>query len=161
VETTSFIIALGSNCRHVHYGAPANVIRAALEAINLDIVARSSIITSVPVGPSLRRYANAVAMIETTMGPPELLLYLKRIEASFGRRQRGQRWGARVLDLDIILWSGGIWSSSGLGIPHATFRARHFVLNPASQIAADWRDPITGLSLRHLKARLDRADMLP
>jgi 2-amino-4-hydroxy-6-hydroxymethyldihydropteridine diphosphokinase len=161
VETTSFIIALGSNRRHVRYGAPANVVRAALEAINLDIVARSSIIASAPVGPSLRRYANAVAMIETIMGPPELLGYLKRIEAAFGRRQRGQRWGARVLDLDIILWSGGIWSSSGLAIPHATFRERHFVLNPANQIAANWRDPITGLSLRHLKARLDRADMLP
>ena len=109
------------------------------------------------MGPSNRRYANAAIIIETAITPPELLDHLKSMEASFGRRLgTGTRWGARVLDLDIILWSGGLWVSPGLAIPHPAFRERGFVLTPAADIAPDWRDPVTGLRLRHLKARLDR-----
>ena len=64
--------------------------------------------------------------------------------------------GARVLDLDIILWSGGCHASPGLVIPHISFRGRRFVLHPARSIAGDWRDPVTGLRVRHLCARLTR-----
>ncbi len=80
---------------------------------------------------------------------------LKRIEAAFGRR-RGQRWSDRVIDLDIVLWSGGAWSSAGLTVPHPEFRNRDFVLGPLLRVAPDWRDPVTGLSMRHLAARLTR-----
>jgi 2-amino-4-hydroxy-6-hydroxymethyldihydropteridine diphosphokinase len=82
---------------------------------------------------------------------------LQSIEARFGRRRRGQRWRARVLDLDIVLWSGGAWASPGLIVPHVAFRERLFVLGPAAKIAGDWRDPVTGLSLRQLLARLKRS----
>jgi 2-amino-4-hydroxy-6-hydroxymethyldihydropteridine diphosphokinase len=155
VTAYSYLIALGSNRCHPRYGAPARVIRAAFESLDIPISAISHTIQTAPVGPSLRCYANAAAVIQTAMPPPELLDHLKALEASFGRR-RGQRWASRVLDLDIILWSGGIWSSPDLGIPHAAFRDRAFVLTPAGEIAADWRDPITGRTIRHLKARLDR-----
>ena len=83
------------------------------------------------------------------------------IEASFGCRRGGQRWGARVLDLDIILWEGGAWSSPDLTVPHTAFRSRSFVLTPAAAIAPRWRDPVTGLSLRQLRARLTRPRPLP
>ncbi len=95
-------------------------------------------------------------------GPGALLGELQAIEHRFGRRDRGgQRWRARVLDLDIVLWSGGTWASPDLLIPHPAFRQRDFVLGPAAGIAPEWRDPLSGLSLRQLHARLTRPKRLP
>ena len=62
--------------------------------------------------------------------PDELLAELKAIERDFGRRP-GRRWGPRVLDLDIILWSGGAWGGPGPIVPHPEFRDRAFVLAAA------------------------------
>lgn len=95
------------------------------------------------------------------MPPDQLLVRLKQMERKFGRRPGGQRWGARVLDLDIVLWNGGCWKSPGLTIPHVAFRQRSFVLGPALTIAPLWRDPITGLTLRHLAARLTKPRRAP
>nr|WP_126173400.1 2-amino-4-hydroxy-6-hydroxymethyldihydropteridine diphosphokinase [Altericroceibacterium xinjiangense] len=163
-----YLIALGSNQRHVRHGAPEDVLRASLAALEdygeddgVRVLAVSPMIRSAPVGPSLRRYANAAALVESEWAPEELLRVLKRIEHAFGRRSRGQRWRARVLDLDIVLWSGGIHASRNLAIPHRLFRTRDFVLGPAATIAPDWRDPVTGLCLRHLKPRLTTSRPLP
>jgi 2-amino-4-hydroxy-6-hydroxymethyldihydropteridine diphosphokinase len=108
------------------------------------------------MGPSLRRYANSAAVIESSLAPAQLLTTLKEIERAFGRRPGGQRWSARVLDLDIVLWSGGSFAAAELIIPHRLFRTREFVLRPAAVIAGSWRDPLTGLTLRQLHARLTR-----
>lgn len=124
------------------------------------IVDGSNLHTTRPLGPSARAYTNAVVLIETDLAPPALLAHLKAIERAYGRR-RGRRWGARPLDLDIIGWSGGIWHSPTLGIPHAAFRRRRFVLAPLVEIAPDWRDPVTNLTARHLLARLDRKHPRP
>src|SRR3546814_13363107 len=83
--------------------------------------------------------ANAAALVETGLPPPALLKRLKEIEADFGKRA-GQRWGARTLDLDIVLWSGGLWSDRSLTIPHPSFRERNFVLAPLTPIAPRWRE---------------------
>ncbi len=115
----------------------------------------SRIQTTAPLGTGTRSYANAVALIETDLGPPALLAHLKTIERARGRRP-GRRWGDRPLDLDIIGWSGGIWASRTLSIPHPAFRTRRFVLVPLVEIAPDWRDPVTNLTARQLLARLDR-----
>ncbi len=80
----------------------------------------------------------------------------RTIERVFGRDRRGQRWRSRTLDLDIVLWSGGTWYGPRLAIPHPLFRQRDFVLRPAAQIAPDWRDPVSGLTLRQLAARAVR-----
>ena len=93
-------------------------------------------------------------MVATGREPEELLALLKRIERRFGRRAGGQRWTSRVLDLDIVLWGGGAYHAPDLTIPHPLFRERAFVLRPAARIAPDWRDPITGLTIRQLTARL-------
>jgi 2-amino-4-hydroxy-6-hydroxymethyldihydropteridine diphosphokinase len=156
---TSYIIALGSNRRHPRHGAPARVIAAAMA--RLDPVAQSRVISSRPIGPSQRAYTNAVALIESALSPPALLIHLKAIEQAFGRRSGGQRWSARVLDLDIILWSGGIWVDETLTIPHPAYRVRHFVLGPLCEIAAQWRDPLTHFSALQLKACLDRKHPCP
>ena len=118
-----------------------------------EILAVSPIIETAPVGPSIRRFVNAAAIIASADAPPDLLTRLKAVERAFGRR-RGQRWGSRVIDLDIILWSGGAWDGPGLTVPHPQFRGRPFVLDPLAKVAPDWRDPLTGLRVRHLARRL-------
>ena len=146
-----YLIVLGSNQRHPGHGAPHKVIAAALASlgrVGITVERASRVVTSRPIGPSRRAYANAAAVIRSKAQPPELLARLQRIEAEFGRRRRGQRWSARVLDLDVILWSGGAWASPGLVVPHVMFRTRDFVLGPAVQIAGGWRDPISGMQLR-------------
>jgi 2-amino-4-hydroxy-6-hydroxymethyldihydropteridine diphosphokinase len=148
--SSSYVIALGSNRRGRH-GTPADEVRAALAAIG-GVVMASSLVTTAPLGPARRRFVNAAALIESEESPPELLARLKAIEARFGRR-RGQRWTDRVIDLDIILWSDGAWVSDGLTVPHPEFRRRDFVLRPLAAIVPDWRDTLTGLTVRQLAAR--------
>ena len=141
------------------------MISAALEALEqagsgLEVEAASRVIASAPLGPSRRRYANAAAVVRSHLEPERMLDLLQAIERDFGRRRRGARWRARVLDLDVILWSGGPWASERLVVPHPLFRVRPFVLAPAAAIAPRWRDPLTGLSLAHLLARLTHSNPL-
>jgi 2-amino-4-hydroxy-6-hydroxymethyldihydropteridine diphosphokinase len=107
------------------------------------------------IGPAGRSFANAAAIVETREDPPALLVRLKALEREFGRRA-GRRWGPRVLDLDLILWSEGMWAGDGLTVPHPEFRRRSFVLEPLAEIAPEWRDPLSGLTVRQLLARLRR-----
>jgi 2-amino-4-hydroxy-6-hydroxymethyldihydropteridine diphosphokinase len=156
---TLYAIALGSNQPHVRFGAPRDVLSAALRALDeapLKLLAASPVVASRPIGPSIRSYANGAAIIETDLDPRDLLDHLKLVERRFGRKAGGQRWRARVLDLDILLWLSGAYVDDLLCIPHREMRIRPFVLGPLASIAPDWRDPVTGLSVRHLKARLDR-----
>ena len=152
-----YLIALGSNVRHHRHGRPRQVLRAAITALGREgfaVEAVSPVIETPPLGHSRRRYANAAALVRTGREPDEVLCELARIEHGFGRRAGGQPWGARVLDLDIVLWNGGPYADETLTIPHPLFRERDFVLRPASAIAPYWRDPVTGLTLRQLHARL-------
>ncbi|WP_374542108.1 2-amino-4-hydroxy-6-hydroxymethyldihydropteridine diphosphokinase [Sphingorhabdus sp.] len=142
-------------------GRPHRILLQAINALemeDIDVFSRSRIIETAPLGPSQRRYANAAALIATALEPVALLERLGCIERHFGRKSSGQRWRARPLDLDIILWSGGVWESAApdLAIPHPAFRDRAFVLAPAVEIAADLRDPLSGLTLRQLFHRLNR-----
>lgn len=157
---STYAVALGSNMRHVRHGPPARVIAAAARMLPGRLCALSPVMASRPLGPSPRDFANAVAIVETKRSPTKMLAALQAIEHEFGRR-RGRRWGARVLDLDIVLWSGGVSASPGLSIPHPAWRGRRFVVAPLAAIAPDWRDPLSGLSPRHLLARLDRRRRAP
>ena len=117
-----YAIGLGSNRRHARHGDPRRILLAALDALeseDIEPVDASPIITSEPLGPSRRRYANAVALVASWLSPPEMLERLQQIEADFGRRT-GQRWSARTLDLDILLWSEGAWSEADLVINSAS-----------------------------------------
>ncbi len=149
-STHHYVIALGSNRRGRH-GSPRQELAAAIAAIG-GMVARSPVIETAPLGPSRRRFSNAAILVESAETPPDLLARLKQIERDFGRRN-GRRWDARVIDLDVILWSGGAWSSPGLTIPHPQFRLRSFVLDPLVRLVPDWRDPLTGRTIRQLAAR--------
>jgi 2-amino-4-hydroxy-6-hydroxymethyldihydropteridine diphosphokinase len=150
MAVTSYAIALGSNRRSRH-GSPAATVRAAAEAIGA--VRLSRVHPTLALGPAGRSFANAAAIVETDLDPRELLVRLKSVEREFGRRA-GRPWGPRVLDLDIILWSGGPWEDRGLVVPHPEFRRRAFVLEPLACVAAHWRDPLTGASVSQLLHRL-------
>lgn len=151
--TSLYVVALGSNRRGRH-GAPECEVRSAMVAIG-GVAVASPIISTAPLGPSRRRFANAAVLIESREDPTAFLARLKAIERAFGRR-RGRRWDARVIDLDIILWSGGMWAGRGLTIPHPQFRHRDFVLGPLASIVPDWRDPLSGRSIAQLRACLGK-----
>jgi 2-amino-4-hydroxy-6-hydroxymethyldihydropteridine diphosphokinase len=151
-----YAIAIGSNRPHGRYGRPAGVVEAAIARLDQDfgLFDASRIVLNAAHGGAGRDFANAVALVESDVEPPQMLNRLKGIEREFGRRP-GRRWGARVLDLDLILWSGGRFRSRRLTIPHPQVASRGFVLQPLAAIAPDWQ--IHGsLNGRHLAHRLAR-----
>ena len=151
-----YAIAIGSNRPHGRHGRPAAVVEAALACLERDfgLFDASPIMLNPADGGAGRDFANAVAIIESNLEPPSLLARLKQIERDFGRR-RGKRWGSRLLDLDLVLWSGGNYRSRSLTIPHRSVDERAFVLQPLSAIAPAW--PVRGpLKVRHLAQRLAR-----
>lgn len=154
--THLYAIAIGSNRRHVRHGAPTGVVAGAIAALDaeFDLFAASPIIINPAIGSAGREFANNVALVEAWLAPEAMLAALKSIERSFGRRP-GKRWGSRVLDLDIIAWSGGRFVSRRLQIPHPRLATRDFVLGPLRAIAPDWR-LIGALSATHLAARLGK-----
>ncbi len=157
-------VALGSNRRHGRFGAPARVLQAALAALDdagLGVVKVSAVRATAPLGPRQRRFANAVAALATDLPLPAVLAVLQGVERAFGRR-KGRRWGARVLDLDIVAAERAVtprgWRTAkrGLVVPHRGVAARRFVLDPLAEIAPAWRHPVLHLTARQLRARLRR-----
>jgi 2-amino-4-hydroxy-6-hydroxymethyldihydropteridine diphosphokinase len=150
-----YAIALGSNRRHGRHGRPPGVVEAAIARLDQEfgLFDASPIILNTAHGGAGRDFANAVALVESNIAPPDMLKRLKAIERDFGRRP-GRRWGARVLDLDIVLWSGGRFRSRRLAIPHRQLARRSFVLQPLAAIAPNW--PVGALKIRHLAERLAR-----
>jgi 2-amino-4-hydroxy-6-hydroxymethyldihydropteridine diphosphokinase len=152
--THLYAIAIGSNRPHGRHGRPAQVVEAAIGRLDADfgLFDASPIVLNPAHGSAGRDFANAVALVESPLDPPEMLGQLKAVERDFGRR-RGRRWGSRVLDLDILAWSGGKWRARGLTVPHASLEKRTFALQPLAANAPDW--PIRGgLTARHLAHRL-------
>ncbi|MBB4633200.1 2-amino-4-hydroxy-6-hydroxymethyldihydropteridine diphosphokinase [Sphingosinicella soli] len=160
---TSIVIAIGSNRPHGRHGRPAEVVRAAVKALGeagFAAGAVSPILATRAMGPGGRDYANAVMTSSTRLAPPQIVAALKAVERSFGRRG-GRRWGARVLDLDLITWGDGVWpapllwrQSRGIAVPHRAMHTRAFVLAPMLAVAADWKHPVFGLTVRQMRARL-------
>jgi 2-amino-4-hydroxy-6-hydroxymethyldihydropteridine diphosphokinase len=150
-----YAIAIGSNRPHGRHGRPAGVIEAAIARLDQEfgLFDVSPIVINPAHGGAGRDFANAVALVESDVEPMEMLSRLKVLEAEFGRRP-GRRWGPRVLDLDIVLWSGGKLRSRRLTIPHPQLAKRTFVLQPLAAIAPGWR--IGAFSIRHLAHRLCR-----
>ena len=151
-----YAIAIGSNRPHGRFGRPPNVVEAAVARLDQDfgLFDASPIVLNAAHGRAGRDFANAVALVESDLDPPEMLRRLKAIERDFGRRP-GRRWGPRVLDLDIALWSGGRFRSRSVTIPHPALAERSFVLQPLAAIAPGWR--VRGaLTVRHLAERLAR-----
>jgi 2-amino-4-hydroxy-6-hydroxymethyldihydropteridine diphosphokinase len=140
-------IALGSNLGDRHAS-----LRAALDALRPVIrsMRASSVHETAPVGVGDQPlFLNAAAVGETVLAALDLLKTLLDIEARLGR-ERPYPGAPRTLDLDLILYGGEVIDSPDLIVPHPRFRQRRFVLEPLSEIAADWRDPITGRTVSEL-----------
>lgn len=154
--TQLYAIAIGSNRPHGRYGRPPQVVEQAIARLDEDfgLFDASPILLNKAMGEAGRDFANAVALVESDLAPPEMLRRLKSLEREFGRR-RGRRWAARVLDLDIIDWSGGTWRSRGLNVPHRGAATRGFVMDPLAAIAPGWKlePPLTARHLAHRLAR--------
>ncbi|WP_328804648.1 2-amino-4-hydroxy-6-hydroxymethyldihydropteridine diphosphokinase [Sphingobium psychrophilum] len=137
---------------------PAQLLTEAIALIgeHARVLRIAPTLSTTPLGPSARRFANSAILVESALSPPAMLGFLQNIENRLGRR-RYRRWGARSVDIDIILWSGGPWRSRTLTIPHAAYRSRSFVLKPLLAVAPDWRDPHLAITVRHLHARLQKA----
>jgi 2-amino-4-hydroxy-6-hydroxymethyldihydropteridine diphosphokinase len=108
-----------------------------------------------PVGgpPDAPLYLNEVVVGSTTLSPQALLDTLLAIERDCGR-ERPLKDAPRTLDLDLILYGDFVIDEPGLTVPHPRFRDRAFVLDPLSEIAGDWVDPVSGLTMAELRRRL-------
>ena len=160
-QTHLYAVAIGSNRPHGRHGRPAGVVQAAIAELDaaFSLFDASPLLLNPASGGAGRDFANAVAIVESGLEPPAMLDALKAMERAFGRRP-GKRWGARVLDLDILAWDGGRWSDRHLTIPHKSLEVRPFMLLPLAAIAPGWR--LRGaLTARQLAARLGKRRARP
>jgi 2-amino-4-hydroxy-6-hydroxymethyldihydropteridine diphosphokinase len=149
-----YAIAIGSNRPHGRHGRPPQVVEAAIARLDEEfgLFDAAPILLNAAHGGAGRDFANSVALVESDLDPPDMLARLKSMEREFGRRS-GKRWGSRVLDLDIVAWSGGKWRSRRLTVPHPAAHSRSFVIGPLAAIAPEWR--LDGhITPRHLAHRL-------
>jgi 2-amino-4-hydroxy-6-hydroxymethyldihydropteridine diphosphokinase len=139
------IVALGSNLKG-EWASSISVLEAAkarLTAAGVKILECSSYWRS-KAWPDTAQpdYINAVALVETRLGPEELLCALHRIEAEFGR-VRTQVNASRVLDLDLIAYGRRVGADAAPILPHPRAAERRFVMGPLAEIAPAWRHPVS------------------
>lgn len=128
-------IGLGSNL-----GEPQKQVSRAIDALNKladsRVLSCSSLYASKPMGPQDQPdFINAVCLLETGLKPHRLLSQLQEIEKAHGRKRKSERWGARPLDLDILLFGSHTIDSDDLTVPHYGMAEREFVLVPLFEIA--------------------------
>ena len=153
----SCLISIGANL-----GDRKRAVRGALQRFNqhphVQLVASSRLYITKPAGGPLHQpdFLNAAAQLNTSLPPEALLAFLQSIEIEFGRT-REQRWEARRLDLDLLLYDSLVSTTASLSLPHPRMAFRRFVLAPAVEIAADMVHPTTGWTIRRLLEHLDHA----
>lgn len=153
---------------HIAVGSNLGDRRATIEAAFRSIEAlprtrvdrRSTLIETEPVGPAGQGpYLNGTARLLTDLSARELLDHLLEIERELGReRSPDSRWGARTIDLDILLWGELIVDEPSLTIPHPRLHERGFVLVPLAEIDPDVVVPTLARRVQDLLNDLDRAD---
>jgi len=136
-------IGLGSNLEN-----PRDQVTRALEELaaipETTLIDASSLYRSAPIGPEGQPdYINAVARLKTRLSPLQLLDALQTIEDAHGR-VREERWGARTLDLDLLLYGEQHIQHERLTVPHPEMHRRAFVLVPLAEIAPELEIPAKG-----------------
>ena len=114
----------------------------------------SSLYKTQPVGFEEQDwFVNGVVEIRTMLGPLSLMNAMQGVENEMGR-YRGEKWGPRIIDIDILLYGQAIIEEEGLVIPHAELHKRRFVLVPLNEIASCAIHPVFGVSAKGLLDRL-------
>jgi len=156
-----YLIALGSNM-----GDRLKLISEALsrlEGRGDQVLARAGVYETAPVGAADQMFLNSAAIIGSNLSPAQFLTCLQETEHALGRIRR-EKWGNRVIDLDVMLWRDPgddlsaptrIIKYPNLEIPHPLMLGRDFMLIPACDIAANWVHPYSGLTLE-AEAKLRR-----
>jgi len=148
------VLALGGNLAG-DYPSLEALLEAALSSFpraGLRIVRRSGWWRSAAwPDPSQPAYLNAVAIVETTLSPREVLAAIHALEAEFGRK-RGLANAPRTLDIDLVAYGGRVIDAPGLTLPHPRAAERRFVMGPLAEIAPRWTHPTLGSSAAELAA---------
>ncbi len=139
-------------------GNSGAILKAALETLaqtpGITLQAKSSWYQTTAVGPPQPDYINGCALLHVQTAPQLLLETLLAIEQKFGRI-RTQRWGPRLLDLDLLLYDDLIMDTPTLQLPHPRMRERAFVLVPLAEIAPDWVEPVSKKAIAELLQAVD------
>ncbi|MEG3859760.1 2-amino-4-hydroxy-6-hydroxymethyldihydropteridine diphosphokinase [Microcoleus sp. herbarium12] len=153
MKSTKCAIALGSNL-----GDSLATLKSAIATLNntpgIAVKSHSSWYQTAPVGPPQPDYINACAILEVALQPQQLLATLLEIEKQFNRI-RGEKWGPRTIDLDLLLYDDLILETPTLTLPHPRMTQRAFVLVPLAEIAPDWVHPVTKSAIAQLLKNVD------
>jgi 2-amino-4-hydroxy-6-hydroxymethyldihydropteridine diphosphokinase len=130
------------------------------ESDGVSAVVSSSLISTKALAPGEQPdYLNGVAKIETDIEPEELLGCLMSIEADLGR-ERVERYAARTIDLDILMYDERIIESADLIVPHCQMHLRSFVMEPMAELASELVHPVIGRTMAELLGRLNGGDYM-
>lgn len=146
-------IAIGSNLGNKKENYLEALVRIA-KLPKTRIIKESSVYESEPLGDSKDWYVNGVIEIETEFKPEMLLKKLKNIERAMGRKKVRKRWGARIMDLDILLYDTAVVNKKNLKIPHPEMQTRKFVLVPLSEVAPQVIHPVLQATISELLVTL-------
>lgn len=142
------MIGFGANL-----GDPAAAFAGALDALGEDgwVLFTSRLWQTRAVGPEQPDYLNAAAVVNWPRDPRSLLARCRELETAAGRnRSAEERWGPRVLDLDLLLAENVVCAGSRLQLPHPRFHERRFALEPAAEVAPEWVHPLLGRTVAEL-----------
>jgi len=154
---TPAYIGVGSNLN-----GPEGQVERAIDAVSRipgsELDARSSLYQSAPFGPvDQPDFVNAVIRLVTKLDAPSLFHHLQQIESSQGRI-RGEYWGPRVIDLDLLVYGNMIIDQDDLNVPHPGIAERNFVLLPLQEIAHDLVIPglgkVADIAVNHDEPRI-------
>jgi 2-amino-4-hydroxy-6-hydroxymethyldihydropteridine diphosphokinase len=150
-------LALGSNL-----GDSLFILEAAIQTLvempGIKLLAKSNWYQTKPIGPPQPDYLNGCILLQVRILPDLLLKILLKIENKFGRI-RNEKWGARTLDLDILLYGNQVINTPRLQIPHPRMCDRAFVLVPLAEIAPDWVEPVSGFGIKELVKDVDCSEV--
>lgn len=146
-------IGIGSNL-----GVPAENCEKAIRLLSaspeIEVVSRSSLYESEPVGKTDQNwFVNAAVALKTSLTPEALLDEVFKIEKVFGR-ERLEKWGPRVIDLDLLAYEDRVIDSTSLTLPHPEMTKRRFVLLPLSEFAGDYLHPLKNMTIHDLLKEL-------
>lgn len=145
-------ISVGSNIdKETNIPSSLRALEAAFGKLQI-----SSIYETEPVGFVGDSFYNLVVGFESELGAKEVAKTLRQIELDHGRSRESQKFSARTLDLDLLLYGNLIISDGRLRIPRDEIEHYAFVLEPLAEIAADKRHPINGKTYRELWEQFDK-----